>query len=144
MLFSLVTTFKRDTNVIFSFSRIKLRLVPSEMVSFYIELDKLDKKYKAGDTIYCKLIVTVFSKFKSRSFSIRFKGVAHTEWTKSRSVASNNRTRTVYDRCTGHEDFFKSYKYIFRREKTGGEQELEVGTYHYDVSFDLPDNLPSR
>lgn len=118
--------------------------MPSKMVSFTFEFDKPDKKYLAGDTVHCKIQVTVFSKFKARSLSIRFKGFAHTEWTKSRTVTSNGKSRTVHDRYTGDEEYFRSYQYMFGNQNASSEQEITTGTHIYNVQFVLPNNLPTR
>lgn len=113
------------------------------MVSFDIEFDKPGKNYIPGETVHCKIQVTVSSKFKARSFTIRFKGAAHTEWTKSRTVTSNGKSRTVHDRYTGDEEYFRSYVYMFGSQSSG-EKEVGVGTHHYEASFKLPHNLPSK
>lgn len=113
------------------------------MVSFTFDFDRSDQKYRAGDTVHCKIGIIVHSKFKARSLSIRFKGIAHTEWTKSRTVTSNGKTRTVYDRYTGDEEYFRSYQYMFGNQHSSSEQEVAVGTHNYNVSFLLPPNLPT-
>lgn len=113
------------------------------MVSFTFDFDKPDKKYKAGDTIHCKINVSIFSKFKARSLSIRFKGIAHTEWTKSRTVTRNGKSHTVHDRYTGDEEYFRVYQYMFGTQNAN-EQEVAAGTHNYNVSFTLPQNLPTK
>lgn len=113
------------------------------MVSFTFVFDKADRKYVAGETVQCKVQVVVSSKFKARSLSMRFKGIAHTEWTESRSVTENNETRTVTDTYTGDEQYFKSYQYLFGGANSG-EQEITPGTHTYHASFRLPENVPSR
>lgn len=77
------------------------------MVSFRIEFDKQDKKYKPGQTIHCKVYIIVHSKFKARFLSIRFLGVAHTEWKSTRY--HTNRHTGPRKRFTGDEQYFRQY-----------------------------------
>lgn len=119
------------------------------MASFTIAFDKPDRKYKAGDTIHCNVQVIVSSRFKARSLSVLFKGNAHTGWSKySHTVTTYDyngatRTQTVNDWYTDDEEYFKFYQYIFGNQGAN-PREIEIGTYHYDVSFTLPANIPSR
>uniref|UniRef100_A0A336LUC5 CSON004664 protein n=1 Tax=Culicoides sonorensis TaxID=179676 RepID=A0A336LUC5_CULSO len=113
------------------------------MVAFTIDFDKPDKNYIAGETVRCKIQINVHSKFKARSLSVRFKGFAHTEWTKSRTVTSGGKTRTVHDRYTGDQEFFKSVQFFIGSENSG-EHEIEAKTYYYEAQFILPENLPSN
>lgn len=114
------------------------------MASFTFVFNKPDKKYKPGDTIHCQVQVIVSSTFKARSLSVRFKGVKHTQWTKSRTENYGNTKETVVDRYTGHELQFANFQYIFGDRSAINEREILAGTYRYDVSFILPANLPSR
>ncbi|XP_063700379.1 arrestin domain-containing protein 2-like [Culicoides brevitarsis] len=113
------------------------------MVSFTFDFDKPDKKYRAGESVRCKISVNVFSKFKAKSLSVRFRGKAHTEWTKSRTETRDGKTRTVYDTFTGHEEYFRQYQYLFGSENASENTEVNEGLHTYNVSFPLPTNLPS-
>lgn len=83
------------------------------MVSFSLSFNKSDKKYKAGDIIECKVYVSVFERFNTRSFSIRFLGVAFTEWEQSKTVTQSGATRHVQEKFVGYQEFFKEDHYFF-------------------------------
>uniref|UniRef100_A0A336LYY1 CSON004661 protein n=1 Tax=Culicoides sonorensis TaxID=179676 RepID=A0A336LYY1_CULSO len=105
------------------------------MVTFVIEFDRTDKRYNAGDTVNCKLHVTVHEHFKARSLSLRFVGKAYTQWSKSRSL----RSYAVYK---GKEEYFRDYQFFFG-SLNGPAEDIKPGKNVYTASFKLPTNLPS-
>lgn len=83
------------------------------MVSFSIIFNKPDKKYKAGDIVECKIRVSVFERFDTRSLSVRYLGVAFTEWQQSKSVSQSGTTRLVQQKFEGYEEYLKEDHYFF-------------------------------
>lgn len=77
------------------------------MTSFSIQFDKVDKKYKPGDTIHCNVHITVTEKFQARSLSVQFLGVVHTEWTQVGRI----RRKKIHT-FTGDEIFFDHRHYM--------------------------------
>ncbi|XP_063708993.1 arrestin domain-containing protein 17-like [Culicoides brevitarsis] len=104
------------------------------MVTFVFEFDRADKRYKAGDTVFCKLHVTVHERFKARSLSLRFAGKAYTQWSKT-----GLGRYTVYK---GKEEYFREYQFFFG-SLNGPAEDVKPGKYQYESSFVLPKSLPS-
>lgn len=84
-------------------------------IRYNVVFDKPDKKYIAGEIVRCKVYIEVLTKFKARSLSIRFLGVAHTEWTKTESDRKSGTKRVRY---TGDEEYFRTYM-IFVGHRNG-------------------------
>lgn len=83
------------------------------MVSFSLVFNNPDKKYKAGEIVECKIYVSVFERFNTRSLSVRFIGVAFTEWEQSKTISENGTTRHVQQKFVGYEEYFKDDHYFF-------------------------------
>ena len=85
------------------------------MASFTIQFNKPNKKYNAGESVHCKILIVIHSKFKARSLTLRFLGVAHTEWTKS----GHGNSRILY---VGHQEYFRKYINFFgQHDKHDGD-----------------------
>lgn len=82
------------------------------MVKFSFEFDKPDKKYKAGETVLCKITIELSEKLHARSLSIRFKGIAHTEWTKIERIRRRDEYHNVRTKYTGDEEYFRNYQCV--------------------------------
>lgn len=113
------------------------------MVSFSISFNNPDKKYTAGDIVECKVYVSVFERFNARSLSVRFLGMAFTEWEQSKVITQSGTTRHVQQKFDGYEEYFKDDHYFF-----GGSdapiREILPGNYEYEATFTLPKALPTR
>ncbi|XP_063708994.1 arrestin domain-containing protein 3-like [Culicoides brevitarsis] len=112
------------------------------MVTLTVVLDKPDKRYQAGETIEAKIYISVFEPFNARSLSVRFLGVAFTEWTVSKTISQSGTTRHVQQKFVGYEEYFKDDHYFF-----GGDEapikEILPGSYDYEATFTLPKTLPT-
>ncbi|XP_063695571.1 arrestin domain-containing protein 4-like [Culicoides brevitarsis] len=122
------------------------------MVTFTIEFDRPDKKYRSGETVRCDLYVRVAEKFTARYLAFHFKGYAHTEWIKPERQKVDGKTIVTQVKYVGHEEYFKHCEYLLgsidsnddNSESSGGE-DIEVGYYHYKIAYKLPDDdLPSN
>uniref|UniRef100_A0A336M5Z5 CSON004662 protein n=1 Tax=Culicoides sonorensis TaxID=179676 RepID=A0A336M5Z5_CULSO len=116
------------------------------MVTFTIEFDKPDKKYRGGDVVRCELYIRVTERFKAKSLTFQFEGVAHTEWTKpGQAKKVDGKTVMTQDKYVGHEEYFKHVEYLLGSESDSPGEFIEVGYYHYRISYKLPnDDLPSN
>lgn len=112
------------------------------MTSFSIGFDRDTRRYISGETVYCQVHITVLEKFKARSLTLRFIGAAHTEWTTDheRKIDGHAIRETIVH--TGDEEYFRSYQYFLGQEH-GEALEVFPGTYHYEGSFTLPNDLPT-
>lgn len=95
------------------------------MISFCIKFDKPNKKYKSNQIVHCKVRIDIHTKFRARSLCLRFLGIAHTKWTKSKTVNSSGHSRIVNERFSGDEQYFKQYIY-FLGEQNGMKNKNSV------------------
>uniref|UniRef100_A0A336KQ44 CSON013882 protein n=1 Tax=Culicoides sonorensis TaxID=179676 RepID=A0A336KQ44_CULSO len=97
-------------------------------VDFSFILNKPDRTFNAGDTINYKIIASVHKSFKARHLTVRFKGLAHIEWSSGKSKRKESQI------------LFKDYKVLWT---SGDSVEFNAGTYEYTGIFCLPDNIPT-
>lgn len=86
------------------------------MVTFTIDFDKSDKKYRSGDAIRCDLYIRVTEKFKARSLTFQWKGFAHTEWIKPERKKIDGKSVVTQTNYVGHEEYFKYCEYLLGSE----------------------------
>lgn len=89
------------------------------MVSFTVEFDKADKKYRSGDTVRCDLYIRVSEKFRARSLTFQAEGFAHTEWFKPERKKIRGKTVVTQVKYVGHEEYFKHCAYLLGSENGG-------------------------
>lgn len=89
------------------------------MVSFNVEFDKSDKKYRSGETVRCDLYIRVTEKFHARSLTFQVKGFAHTEWFKPERKKISGKTVVTQVKYVGHEEYFKHCEYLLGSENGG-------------------------
>jgi len=111
------------------------------MSTFAIQFDRPDRKYRPGDVINIQVNLTTAGETGFRSIYVRFRGNSEVKWTESRQVTRNGKSHTEHDHYHSSESYFTYYQTL-AGVQGGPKTHLPPGNYVYNVSYQLPRQLP--